>query len=127
MPRRSSIADTAGWAQHTTKLVSGQWLEGWLATLVNTAAHDESIAHSPDRSQITATGCSAKRLSSTRRSAGIASRLSSPTGARMAQPSRVDWSIRTAHPRGRLVHRVARSNNYQACPSTLGPNHRPAA
>ena len=27
-----------------------------------------------------------------------------------------------------VPHRVARSNNHQApCPSTLGPNHRPAA
>jgi hypothetical protein len=127
MPRRSSIADTAGGAQHTSTLVAAQLLEGWLATLVNTSAHDGSISWSPDRSQITATGRSASRLSSTRRSVGTASRSSSPTGARMVQPSRVDWSIRTAHspwPFG--SPRSQRSNSHQACPSTQGPNHRPA-
>src|SRR5262245_36972842 len=85
------------WAPHTTRLVAGQLLEGWLTTLVNTAAHDGSIFRSPDRSPITAAGCSAKRLTSTRRNAGIAARWNSPTGARMAQPSRVDWSIRFDH------------------------------
>ena len=79
-PTAPRTADTAGWAQHNTRLVAGQLLEGWWATLVNIAAQDASIARSPDRSQITATGRSAKRLSSALRREGTAARSSSPSG-----------------------------------------------
>ena len=119
-PQPPRTADTAGWAQHNTRLVAGQLLEGWWATLVNTAAQDASIARSPDRSQITATGRSAKRLSSALRREGTAARSSSPSGARMAHPSRVHWSIRTAHPVAVWYTAAHHGPIQKACPSALG-------
>ena len=119
-PTAPRTADTAGWAQHNTRLVAGQLLEGWWATLVNTATQDASIAGSPDRSQITATGRSAKRLSSALRREGTAARSSSPSGARMAHPSRVHWSIRTAHPVAVWYTAAHHGPIQKACPSALG-------
>ena len=64
MPRRSSIADTAGWSAAHQQVGLGPVAGGMVGpTLVNTAAHDESTRPQPGQvNQITATGCSAKRL-----------------------------------------------------------------
>jgi hypothetical protein len=48
---RSSTSATAGRAAHSWKLVAGQSVEGWLATVENTVAHTGSMDSTPVRSQ----------------------------------------------------------------------------
>jgi len=49
---RSSTSATADRAPHNRKLVAGQSVEGWLATVENTVAHTGSMDSTPESSQM---------------------------------------------------------------------------
>jgi hypothetical protein len=90
---------TRGWAAHSCKLVVGQRLAGWLATVEKTLAHTRSSAWTRVRSQIRASGCSLRPLSRARWTWETVNRLMLPVKARTRQPSRVERWISMAHPR----------------------------
>jgi hypothetical protein len=58
--RRPRSSATAGWAPHSSTLVAGQRLAGWLATVAKMVAHTGSMASTPLRSQMSANGRSAR-------------------------------------------------------------------
>ena len=95
---RSRISATGGGARHSRKLVSGQRLAGWLATVEKTVAQTGSRVSTRARSQISAKGWSLRSLRSVRWIWGTLSRSMSPVKATTTQPSRVACWISMAHP-----------------------------
>ena len=71
MPCRRSTCATAGRAAHSSRVVSGQTVDGWLATVANSRVHPGSMDSTPVRSQTTPYGRSARSLSSSFWSAGL--------------------------------------------------------